>query len=96
MLTCDRGNSGIDGSDFPLNHILNPQVENAATGRHIPYPGRLVTRSRHDESAISRKLERVDLLGVTLKQVTDAFRFDIPDLGRIRLISPCDALPRRA
>ena len=44
ILTCYRGDSGIDGPNFPLDHVLNPQVENAATGRHIPYPGRLVTR----------------------------------------------------
>lgn len=91
MLTCDRGDSSIDGSDFPLDHVLNPQIENAATGRHVPYPSGLVARSRHNESAISRKLERINLLGVSLKQVTDAFRFDIPDLDRVPLFSPSES-----
>lgn len=63
-----------------VDEIVDAQVEHALTLFDIPDPGRLVSRTRDQESAVSGKVQRVNLLHVALKQVLDSLRLDVPYL----------------
>jgi len=47
---------------------------------HIPYAHRLVARTRGEQAAVGRKVERVDLLLMPLEDVTDSPFRNVPDL----------------
>ena len=50
---------------------------------HIPYPRSLVSRARYDQATILGKVERVDLLLVTVEHCVDASRCNVPNLCAI-------------
>ena len=51
-------------------------------GLHIPDTHRHVLRSRHDQPAIRREIDRVNLLLVSFKHLPDAFLSNVPYLTR--------------
>lgn len=81
--TGDRGNSCINlVSVTTLRWFIDPQIKHTCTRVHVPNPSTLVARSRHQETTITRKLERVNLLLMALQEMTDSFLFDIPNLEK--------------
>lgn len=80
-LTSDRGDTRVDRSMLVMQEIIDSQVKHTDSLFDLPYSSRLVSRSRDEVLAVSRKVERVYFLHVALKQVPDSFCFDIPNLG---------------
>ena len=83
ILTSNRGNSRIDRSMLIMYKVFDPQVDHTLPLFDIPDSGRLVPRSRNEEPAITRKVERVDFLHVPLEEMADSFLFNVPDLARV-------------
>ena len=55
---------------------------------HIPDTHRPVPRSRHDQPAIPREIDRIDLLLMSFKHRPNAFFGNVPNLTRGDAISP--------
>lgn len=66
---CHRGDAVFDGQGEDVGRLLD-----------IPEPDCTITTARRDSSAITGKVQRVDILLVTRKCVPDGSRRDIPDL----------------
>ena len=47
---------------------------------HVPDPCGAVSRARHDQTAVARKVERVDLLLVPFEYSPNSLLLNIPDL----------------
>lgn len=55
-LTSDRGDTSIDRAMLVVDEVVDAEVEHALTLFDIPDPGGLVSRTRHQESAVSGKV----------------------------------------
>lgn len=66
-----------------VDKVLNAEVEHTSTLLNLPHAGRLVARARHKEAPVPAKVERVDLLHVTLEKVSDALLLNVPDLALV-------------
>ena len=52
---------------------------------HVPDTGCFITRAGDDQPAVEGKIERVDFLLMAIKNITNAFFGNVPDL-RLRLM----------
>ena len=85
-----RGDEARIGGDGHARHarvdvgiVIDREDLGLACG-HVPYPRRLVARTRDDERAVVGEVERIDLLLVAFKGVTDAFAGNIPYLRPVK------------
>ena len=76
----DARESCVDRSSVSLDEVLDLEVKHARPGLDVPDPSRLVSRARDNVSAVGGEVERVDLLGVTLKEMLDPLLLDVPNL----------------
>ena len=63
-----------------MDKVLDPQIKHTLPLLNLPYSRRLVAGTGNKESTIPRKVERVDLLHVSLEKMAYAFLLDVPYL----------------
>jgi hypothetical protein len=68
--------------------IVNSQIIHTPARLDVPQPGALVARAGNEESAVPRKVERVDFLHVALEQVADALFLNVPYLVKRQHMIP--------
>jgi hypothetical protein len=79
-LTRHRGDTRVDRAVLVVDEIFDPEIKHTLALLNIPDPRRLVSRAGNEEAAVAGKVERVDLLHVSLEEVADALLLDVPDL----------------
>lgn len=75
----DRGQASVDRALVTEYEVLDPKVKRASSALDVPNSGRLVARARDEVPAIRGEVERVDLLRVALKEMSDRPLSNVPD-----------------
>jgi hypothetical protein len=65
---------------FIMNEVFNLEIKDTVSLFDIPDSCRFIPRSRNEVFPISRKVERIDFLHVSLEEGADALVLDVPDL----------------
>lgn len=72
--------AAIGGHGHGGDTIFNAQSVDKLTIENIPQAHSLVTTARSNETAVTSKVQRVNILLVTTKDVLNSARVDIPNL----------------
>lgn len=67
------------------NTVFDAQSQNVLTGLNVPQADSAISTSGRDGTTITGKVERVDILFVTRKGISDGVGGNIPDLKKITL-----------